>query len=142
MHQVVRTAIDVCEADFAAKRSASRSASWRHATRSWRLAPAAAGVVEPAQEPSKFTPAGGSIRVETRDSQPLLIAVTDSGIGSIAVAAADLRCLRPGSDWVTSEFGGLGLACDAKATIEAHHGTLGIEPGAARVQPSRSTPLE
>jgi len=67
------------------------------------------------------------VRVESRNEEGrFVLAVSDTGIGidpqSLPVI---FDAFAQEGDWVTSEFGGLGLGLAiAKATIEAHHGRL------------------
>ena len=76
---------------------------------------------------SKFTPRGGEIQIATSNADDhFVLVVADTGIG-IAAEALPLifDAFAQEGQWVTSEFGGLGLGLAiAKATVEAHHGTL------------------
>ena len=80
---------------------------------------------------SKFTPDGGAIEVRSRCTvgEDLVVEVIDSGIGMEAEAAE--RIFKPfeqANISVTRQFGGLGLGLAiAKATVEAHGGTLRAE---------------
>jgi two-component system CheB/CheR fusion protein len=125
---VVRAAADVCEADFATKRqrleislTASNSVVRGDAPRLQQV------VWNLLKNASKFTSAGGGIRIETRNEEGnFVLSVRDTGIG-IEPQALDVifDAFAQEGDWVTSEFGGLGLGLAiAKATIEAHHGRL------------------
>jgi signal transduction histidine kinase len=128
MHEVVHGAADVCAGDFAAKRQhlglalhAQRQVVPGDATRLqqvvWNLLKNAA----------KFTPNEGEIKVVTSniDNRFVLI-VADTGIGISSEALPTIfDAFAQEGPWVTSEFGGLGLGLAiAKATIEAHHGSL------------------
>ena len=76
---------------------------------------------------SKFTPNEGEIKVVTSNvDNRLVLIVADTGIGIASEALATIfDAFAQEGPWVTSEFGGLGLGLAiAKATIEAHHGTL------------------
>jgi PAS domain S-box-containing protein len=76
---------------------------------------------------SKFTPNEGEIKVVTSNvDDRLVLIVADTGIGIASEALpAIFDAFAQEGPWVTSEFGGLGLGLAiAKATIEAHHGTL------------------
>jgi signal transduction histidine kinase len=76
---------------------------------------------------SKFTPEGGSIRVESRNEPGnLIVDLTDSGIGFEPNAINRIfEAFTQASEEVTRAFGGLGLGLAiAKATVEAHGGTL------------------
>ena len=128
MHQVVRAAADFCEADFAAKRQRLELSltAIRHTVGgdAPRLQQVVWNVLKNA---SKFTPTGGSIRVETRNREDqFVLAVTDTGIGLDPQSLPLIfDAFAQEGEWVTSEFGGLGLGLAiAKATVEAHHGTL------------------
>ena len=128
MHEVVRAAATVCEADFAAKRQrlsidlgAPRHVVPGDAARLqqvvWNLLKNAA----------KFTPNEGEVRVVTSLVEDrLVLVVADTGIGISAEALPLIfDAFAQEGPWVTSEFGGLGLGLAiAKATVEAHHGTL------------------
>lgn len=133
MHQVIRSAADVCEADFVAKRQRLRlllgapnafvpGDAVRLQQVVWNLL----------KNASKFTPAEGDIRIESRrDGSDFVFAVSDSGIGIEAAALRNIfdEFIQEGP-WVTTEFGGLGLGLAiARATVEAHHGTLTAESG-------------
>ena len=62
-----------------------------------------------------------------------MLVVADTGIG-IAAEALPLifDAFAQEGQWVTSEFGGLGLGLAiAKATVEAHHGDARRQPAAA-----------
>ncbi|HEX2540413.1 MAG TPA: PAS domain S-box protein [Caldimonas sp.] len=128
MHEVVRAAADVCDADFASKRQRLelRLAGVKSHVRgdAQRLRQVVWNLLKNA---SKFTPAGGSIRVETSNAGgQFVLAVTDTGIG-IEPQSVPLifDAFAQEGEWVTSEFGGLGLGLAiAKATVEAHHGKL------------------
>jgi two-component system CheB/CheR fusion protein len=81
---------------------------------------------------SKFTPAQGRIRVSTsNDGDRFKLVVADTGIGISAEALPVIfDAFAQEGQWVTSEFGGLGLGLAiAKATVEAHHGTLVVTSG-------------
>ncbi len=76
---------------------------------------------------SKFTPEGGEISVRSRlQDGRFVLAVSDSGIG-IEPSALPMIFEPFGQqdDWITRQFGGLGLGLAlSKATVEAHGGTL------------------
>jgi PAS domain S-box-containing protein len=82
----------------------------------------------------KFTPAGGRIRVITRNPEPgrIEVSVIDPGIG---IAAEDLprlfNAFEQGNPEITRTFGGLGLGLAiCKALVDQHDGTLmGLSPG-------------
>ncbi len=82
----------------------------------------------------KFTPAGGTVRVVTRNPEPgrVEVAVIDPGIG---IAPEDLprlfNAFEQGNPTITRTFGGLGLGLAiCKALVDQHGGTLtGLSPG-------------
>jgi two-component system CheB/CheR fusion protein len=128
MHEVVRAAAGVCEADFEAKRQRLELdlSAAAHTVRgdAQRLQQVVWNLLKNA---SKFTAAGGSIRVESGNAEGLLVlSVSDTGIGIEAHALPVIfDAFAQEGDWVTSEFGGLGLGLAiAKATVEAHRGRL------------------
>ena len=128
MHEVVRAAAGVCETDFSAKRQRLSLAlkAGRHVVPgdASRLQQVVWNVMKNA---SKFTPANGEVQVATRNvGNDFVLVVADNGIG-IAVDALALifDAFAQEGQWVTTEFGGLGLGLAiAKATVDAHHGTL------------------
>jgi len=148
MHEVVHAAADICAGDFAAKRQHVELAlhALRHvvpgdATRLqqvvWNLLKNAA----------KFTPDGGEIRVVSSNvGDRFVLIVADTGIGIAGEALPSIfDAFAQEGPWVTSEFGGLGLGLAiAKATIDAHHGSL-VAASAGRNQGATFTielPLE
>ena len=133
MHDVIRTAADVCEADLAAKRQRLRltlgAPSASVPGDAARLQQVVWNLLKNA---SKFTPPDGDIGIETRlEAGNFVLAVTDTGVGIEATALSSIfdEFTQEGP-WVTTEFGGLGLGLAiARATVEAHHGTLTAESG-------------
>ncbi len=80
----------------------------------------------------KFTPAGGSVRLEARiDDGDLILAVTDTGVG---IPAADQQRVfekfERGNPYSREAGAGLGLSL-VKSLIELHGGSVSIasEPG-------------
>src|SRR5205085_4623636 len=76
----------------------------------------------------KFTPAGGSIRLEARrDAGELILAVTDTGVG---IPAADqervFEKFERGNPHARESGAGLGLSL-VKSLIELHGGSVSIE---------------
>jgi signal transduction histidine kinase len=76
----------------------------------------------------KFTPAGGSIRLEARrDGDELVLAVTDTGVG---IPAADqervFEKFERGNPQARESGAGLGLSL-VKSLIELHGGSVSIE---------------
>jgi two-component system, chemotaxis family, CheB/CheR fusion protein len=133
MHDVVRSAAAVCEADFTAKRQrldidlgAARHVVPGDASRLQQV------VWNLLKNASKFTPNNGGIRVATSNTADrFMLVVADTGIGISAEALPLIfDAFAQEGQWVTSEFGGLGLGLAiAKATVEAHHGTLVVTSG-------------
>ena len=75
----------------------------------------------------KFTPAGGSIVISTRNEQDeLVIDVTDTGIGIASDALGRVfNAFEQVEQSITRKYGGLGLGLTiGKAIVEHHHGTL------------------
>ncbi len=128
MHEVVHAAADVCACDFAAKRQ--RLVLSLHAPR--HVVPGDAARLQQVvwnllKNASKFTPLEGEVRVETSNlDDRLVLIVADTGIGIASEALPTIfDAFAQEGPWVTSEFGGLGLGLAiAKATVEAHQGTL------------------
>ena len=133
MHEVVRSAAAVCEGDFTAKRQrleidleAARHVIPGDASRLQQV------VWNLLKNASKFTPNRGRIRVATSNTADrLMLVVADTGIGISAEALPLIfDAFAQEGQWVTSEFGGLGLGLAiAKATVEAHHGSLVVTSG-------------
>ncbi len=134
MHQVIRAALDVCEADLAAKRQRLRLELRARACQvpgdGSRLQQVVWNLLKNA---SKFTPVEGDIFIATdnADSGRFVFVVADTGVG---IEESKLETIFDAfaqeGPWVTTEFGGLGLGLAiAKATVDAHHGTLAAESG-------------
>ena len=115
---------------------------------------------------AKFTPAGGSIAIRTRDEGPdLVLEVADTGVGiDPAILPRIFEAFEQGGSAVTRRFGGLGLGLViSRSLAEAHGGrlvaaspgkglgatftlrlpvvaapTVGTDPRLARARPSRS----
>ena len=133
MHEVIHSAADVCAGDFNGKRQ--RLGLALHAARHVvsgdpsRLQQVVWNLLKNA---SKFTPAEGEIRVVTSNvNDRLVVVVADTGIGIAGDALPTIfDAFAQEGPWVTSEFGGLGLGLAiAKATVEAHQGTLTAASG-------------
>ena len=133
MHEVVRSAAAVCEGDFTAKRqrlglalqaSAMSSPAMPRACSRW------SGTCS--RTPRSSLRSQGEIRVVTSNvDDHFVLVVADTGIGISAEALPLIfDAFAQEGQWVTSEFGGLGLGLAiAKATVEAHHGTLVVTSG-------------
>ena len=133
MHEVIQAAVEICAADFAAKHQRLSVAldAERHvvAGDSARLQQVVWNLLKNA---SKFTAEKGEVRVVTSNvGDHIVIVVADTGIGIGAEALSTIfDAFAQEGPWVTSEFGGLGLGLAiAKATVEAHHGTLTAASG-------------
>ncbi len=79
----------------------------------------------------KFTPAGGSIAVCTRNENPaqLTIEVTDTGVGIEPEQAARIfDAFEQGERTVTRQFGGLGLGLAiTRSLVELHRGSITVQ---------------
>ena len=148
MHEVVHAAVDICAGDFAAKRQRVELAL--HAAR--HVVPGDATRLQQVvwnllKNAAKFTPDGGEIRVVSSNvGDRFVLIVADTGIGIAGEALPSIfDAFAQEGPWVTSEFGGLGLGLAiAKATIDAHHGSL-VAASAGRNQGATFTielPLE
>ena len=76
---------------------------------------------------SKFTPEGGEISVRSwLESGSFVLAVADSGLGiESPTLPAIFEPFGQADEWMSREFGGLGLGLAlSKATVEAHGGTI------------------
>jgi PAS domain S-box-containing protein len=128
VHEVLRRAIEISRVDIEGKRQklhvslhAKRHTVTGDRTRLqqvfWNLL----------KNASKFTPKGGEIRVESRDSADRIATlVSDNGIGIEPDALPIIfNSFTQGSKEVTKEFGGLGLGLAiSQAAVDAHQGTL------------------
>ncbi len=131
MHEVVHAAADVCAGDFAAKRQPVTLAM--HALQ--HVVPGDAARLQQVvwnllKNAAKFTPHEGEVRVVSSNVENrFVLVVADTGIGIASDALPQIfDAFAQEGPWVTSEFGGLGLGLAiAKATIEAHHGSLVAE---------------
>jgi two-component system CheB/CheR fusion protein len=128
MHEVIEAAVEICAGDFVAKRQrlnvALDAAHHLVAGDSARLQQVIWNLLKNA---SKFTADEGEVGVVTSNvGDRIVIVVADTGIGIGAEALSTIfDAFAQEGPWVTSEFGGLGLGLAiAKATVEAHHGTL------------------
>jgi two-component system CheB/CheR fusion protein len=133
MHEVVRAAAAVCETDFSAKRQ--RLGLSLKAPR--HVVPGDAARLQQVvwnllKNASKFTANEGEVQVATSNIQDtFVLIVADNGMGISGEALALIfDAFAQEGQWVTSEFGGLGLGLAiAKATVDAHHGTLTAASG-------------
>jgi CheY-like chemotaxis protein len=139
VHEVLRYAVDTCKPDAEAKgvviEVRAEAAEHRASADAARLEQVFWNLIKNA---IKFTPAGGTITVRSRNETPadglaalsagpaLVIDVTDTGIG---IPAENLRHIfRPfeqGDPGITRQFGGLGLGLAiSKSLAESHGGSL------------------
>ncbi|HEY2190597.1 MAG TPA: chemotaxis protein CheB [Caldimonas sp.] len=133
MHEVVHAAADVCGGDFHAKRQNLGLAL--HAAR--HVVPGDPARLQQVvwnllKNAAKFTPVEGEVRVVSSNiDDRLVLVIADTGIGISSDALPSIfDAFAQEGPWVTSEFGGLGLGLAiAKATVEAHQGTLSAASG-------------
>jgi PAS domain S-box-containing protein len=128
LHDALRGALAICAGDLQAKKleftttlTASPSLIRGDAARVqqilWNLL----------RNAIKFTPAGGTIRVETRNAADCVeVSVIDSGIGIDAEALSRIFLpFEQASRQITRTFGGLGLGLAiSRKLVEIHGGTL------------------
>jgi two-component system CheB/CheR fusion protein len=133
MHEVIEAAVEICAGDFAAKRQqlGVSLGAGQHgvAGDSARLQQVVWNLLKNA---SKFTPEAGEVNVVTSNIEDrIVVVIADTGVGIAAEALTSIfDAFAQEGPWVTSEFGGLGLGLAiAKATVEAHHGTLTAASG-------------
>ncbi|HEY2561565.1 MAG TPA: chemotaxis protein CheB [Caldimonas sp.] len=133
MHEVVHAAADICGSDFHAKRQDLGLAL--HATR--HVVPGDAARLQQVvwnllKNAAKFTPVEGAVRVVSSNvDNRFVLVVADTGMGISSDALPSIfDAFAQEGPWVTTEFGGLGLGLAiAKATVEAHRGTLTAASG-------------
>ena len=131
LHSAITSAVDMCESDVHSRNQTLiitlQALRCRTQGDFERLRQVVFNLVHNA---SKFTREGGEIRVASRNEDGrFLLTVSDNG-GGIArdALAATFDPFRQGGQQVTSEFGGLGLGLAiAKASVEAHGGTIRVE---------------
>ncbi|HEX4234079.1 MAG TPA: chemotaxis protein CheB [Caldimonas sp.] len=133
MHEVVHAAADVCGNDFHAKRQhlglTLQAASHVVHGDAARLQQVVWNLLKNA---AKFTPVEGEVRVVSSNIDGrFVLVVADTGIGIATDALPSIfDAFAQEGPWVTTEFGGLGLGLAiAKATVEAHRGTLTAASG-------------
>ena len=117
----------------------------RAASRCGPSGPATAGFLEPAEQPHKFTPIGGTITVRSSNPSPgqLLVEVTDTGRGiEPELLPRIFKAFEQGDSQTARRFGGLGLGLTiSKAIIDAFHGTLTAEsPGKGKGRADSPSP--
>lgn len=133
-HEILRHAVDTCEGDIQAKSlrlDIDLAASCHHIDADparlqqvfWNLLKNAV----------KFTPASGTIRIETKNlrANEIEIAVSDTGIGIDPTLQEKIfDAFEQGHATITRRYGGLGLGLAiSKALVEAHQGTIRAENG-------------
>ena len=133
LHQAIAAAGEVVEADVRGKNQALTLAlgARRFKTQGdlTRLQQVVWNLLKNA---SKFTPDGGEITVSTRAAEDrFFLSVTDTGIGiQPEVLTTIFEAFAQGGEWITREYGGLGLGLAiSRATVEAHGGTIKAESG-------------
>ncbi len=134
LHQIIRAACEVCEADVREKQQALtidlRAAVHRTVGDNHRLQQVVWNLLKNA---SKFTPPRGAIRISTTlEDSRFVMAVEDNGVGIEPEALPRIfEAFVQGGTWVAREFGGLGLGLSiSRATVEAHGGRLRVSsPG-------------
>jgi two-component system, chemotaxis family, CheB/CheR fusion protein len=131
LHEVIRGAIEICEADLEAKNQKLDVAlEARHSELTGDARRLQQAVWNLLKNASKFTPPGGTITVLTRNQDGrFVLQVTDSGVG---IERDNLtRIFEPfvqAGQWVVREHGGLGLGLAiSKATVDAHGGKLSAD---------------
>ena len=133
VHSAVKGAAEICKSDIRAKNQNLTLAlkATQHQTQgdNNRLQQVVWNLLKNA---SKFTRQGGEIRVTTHSEDGrIFIAVSDTGIGiERDVLPSIFDAFTQGGEWVSREFGGLGLGLAiSKATVEAHGGAIRAESG-------------
>lgn len=134
MHQVIRSACEICEADLREKAQQLTldldAPESRIMGDSRRLQQVVWNLLKNA---SKFTSAQGHVKLSTRlDGGRFLMVITDDGVGIDADTLPRIfDAFVQGGDWVAREYGGLGLGLAiSKSTVEAHGGSIRVSsPG-------------
>lgn len=133
LHAAISAAGEVCESDIRGKNQTLTVAleASRHRTAGdfTRLQQVVRNLLKNA---SKFTRQGGKIRLSSRsENNRFFVAVSDNGIGiERATLPTIFDAFSKRDEWMTREFGGLGLGLAiSKATVEAHRGTIEAKSG-------------
>ncbi len=128
LHEAIRTALEISMPDIDAKSQqlsvALDATEYRLSGDERRLQQVVWNVLKNA---SKFSPAGGSIQLRTRnEGVSIVVEITDSGVGMEGdVVEKIFNPFEQADATVAREFGGLGLGLAiSKATVEAHGGKL------------------
>lgn len=133
LHAVITDTLEICQSDIVGKAQrltveldASRYQTVGDLTRLrqvvWNLL----------KNARKFTQEGGEINVRSRsEGGRFMLVVSDNGIGIEPGALPTIFDAFSHSDeWMTREFGGLGLGLAiSKASVEAHGGTIKAQSG-------------
>lgn len=129
LHEAVTAAVQSCESDVRGKEqrltvelNAVRCKTHGDFT---RIRQVARNLL---QNASKFTPEGGEIAIRSNsEGERFVLSVSDNGIGiGRAALPAIFDAFGQTDEWISREFGGLGLGLAiAKAAVEAHGGTIG-----------------
>ncbi|HKO68137.1 MAG TPA: HAMP domain-containing sensor histidine kinase, partial [Burkholderiaceae bacterium] len=133
VHAAIQGAIEICESDLRSRNQTLtvNLAAAEHKTHAdfnriqqvvWNLL----------KNASKFTRRAGEISISTHsDIERITIVVADNGVGiEHDVLPTVFDAFSQGGEWVTREYGGLGLGLAiSKATVEAHGGTITAESG-------------
>jgi len=133
LHAAIIGAVEICESDIRAKNqtlTVNLDASQHKIQGDFnRLQQVAWNLLKNA---SKFTRRGGEIRVSSRNDQDrVMFTISDNGIGiDHDMLLSIFDAFSQGGEWVSREFGGLGLGLAiAKATVEGHGGVITAESG-------------
>ena len=129
LHEAVRRAVEVATPDVKAKgQRLTVTSGANECLMSGDLARLQQVFWNLLKNASKFTPQGGAIEIRSRcrEGDDHVVEVIDSGIGLDAEATGRIfQAFEQANVEITREFGGLGLGLAiAKATVEAHGGTL------------------
>ena len=133
MHAAIEGAVEICEADIRGKDQTLTLAldAETHVINGdyTRLQQVVWNLLK---NSSKFTRRGGTIRVTTvSGDKKFCVTVADNGIGIDPIVLPTIfDAFSQGGEWVSREYGGLGLGLAiSKATIEAHGGSIKVESG-------------
>ena len=135
IHAAIRGAVEICESDIRGKDQtltiALEADTYVINGDFTRLQQVVWNLLKNA---SKFTRRGGVIRLSTASGEKnFCLTVADNGIGIDPTSLPTIfEAFTQGGEWVSREYGGLGLGLAiSKATIEAHGGSIKVESGGA-----------
>ncbi|HYO09803.1 MAG TPA: response regulator [Tepidisphaeraceae bacterium] len=134
LHDVIRSAVEICSVDLTTKRLRT-TVDLTAAKRAVRGDPARLQQVfwNLIKNAIKFTPAGGHITIHSYDDPAgsVRVAVSDTGIGIEPAALGRIfDAFEQADQWVTRQFGGLGLGLAiSKALVDLHGGKLRAASG-------------